>query len=335
MKDMDLFLRRADLGSMKRMIRNIGIVRETFGQSELVTLADMLACMRLGFGHLDYLTFGFAQNHGEKRKTFMTMGDNIRFAKRMNDPAYCEIFLNKIEFNRMFHAFIGREYMLLSDGEEAFCRFMRLHPVVFAKSPHSFGGKGIRRVDLSNETNTEDLYQELLREGLYLIEETIAQQEKMQLLCDACVNTLRIVTVLDDDGQAHVVYTLLRVGDGESPTDNVSSGGMYTMPDANGKIVHPMFCDRTGMYYTEHPKSGFVFTGFGIPFYAQAAELCTQAALVEPHVRYVGWDVAVTADGPVLVEGNTLPGYDMCQNYRFHTDGMGMKSALLSAEHGR
>ncbi|MBQ7545533.1 MAG: hypothetical protein IJT41_01015 [Clostridia bacterium] len=317
------------------MIRNIGIVRDRFGQPELVTLADMLGCMRLGFGHLDYLTFGFAQNHGENRKTFMTMGDNIRFARQMNDPSYCAIFLNKIEFNRMFRAFIGREYMQLSDGAEAFRRFIQRHPVVFAKTPDSYGGKGIRKVDLTNEPNVDNVYRVLLRDGLTLIEEPIAQHEKMQLLCDACVNTLRIVTVLDDDGQAHVVYTLLRVGDGDSPTDNVSSGGMYTMPDANGKIIHPMFCDRTGKYYSEHPKTVFAFLGFEIPFYAQAVELCAKAALVEPHVRYVGWDVAVTAHGPVLVEGNTLPGYDMCQNYRFHTDGRGMKSILFSAVYGK
>lgn len=334
MRNYELFLRRIDRGSVKRMIRNIGIVRDRFGQPKLVTLADMLACMRLGFGHLDYLTFGFAQNHGENRKTFMTMGDNIRFSKRMNDPSYCTLFLDKIEFNRMFHAFIGREYMQLSDGIDAFSRFMYRHPVAFAKAPDSFGGKGIKKVDMSNEPNAESLYQDLLREGLHLVEAPIVQHEKMQLLCEACVNTLRIVTVLDDGGEAHVVYTLLRVGGGDSPTDNVSLGGMYTMPDANGTIVHPMFCDRTGMYYTKHPKTGFDFCGFEIPYYAKAAELCRQAALVEPHVRYVGWDVAVTADGPVLVEGNTLPGYDMCQNYRFHTDGRGMKSALLSAVHG-
>ena len=36
----------------------------------------------------------------------------------------------------------------------------------------------------------------------------------------------------------------------------------------------------------------------------------------------IGWDVAITPDGPVLVEGNNLPGYDMCQNAGHVDEGM-------------
>ena len=32
--------------------------------------------------------------------------------------------------------------------------------------------------------------------------------------------------------------------------------------------------------------------------------LITEVALVVPQVRYVGWDIVATAQGPVLVEGN-------------------------------
>ena len=335
MTDFRLLSRRADLGSLKRMRRNIALVHEDFGQSELVTLLDMLGCMRHGFGHLDYLTFGFAQNHGENRKTFMTMGDNIRLSKQLNDRSYSRLFLDKSEFNRAFQAFLGREYMVLTEGPERFLQFLQTHPVIFAKAPVSFGGQAVRRIDTSDaQTDPTRLYQDLLRNGLVLIEQPIVQHAQMQRLCNACVNTLRVVTIVDDHGDPHVVYTILRVGSGDRATDNVSSGGMYTMPNAHGEIVFPMFCDQSARYYTQHPKTGFSFSGFQIPFYAQALELCRQASLVETHIRYIGWDVAITQHGPVLIEGNPLPGYDMCQNYRFHADGKGMKKELLAAIRG-
>lgn len=37
--------------------------------------------------------------------------------------------------------------------------------------------------------------------------------------------------------------------------------------------------------------------------------MLTSAAKEIPQVAYVGWDVAITPNGPVLIEGNTTPGY--------------------------
>ena len=54
---------------------------------------------------------------------------------------------------------------------------------------------------------------------------------------------------------------------------------------------------------------------FEIPFFEETLQLCKKAALVEKHVRYVGWDIAIGDNGPIIVEGNPLPGYDMPQNY--------------------
>ena len=30
-------------------------------------------------------------------------------------------------------------------------------------------------------------------------------------------------------------------------------------------------------------------------------------------MRHVGWDVAITPDGPAIIEGNEYPGTDLCQ----------------------
>lgn len=53
--------------------------------------------------------------------------------------------------------------------------------------------------------------------------------------------------------------------------------------------------------------------------------MCKKAAEVIPQVGYIGWDVAITPDKPVLVEGNTLPSYDMVQNYGHLEEKTGIK----------
>ena len=50
-----------------------------------------------------------------------------------------------------------------------------------------------------------------------------------------------------------------------------------------------------------------------IPYWKEAVALCKEAALVIPQIRYCGWDVAITPEGPVFIEGNHLPGHDIYQ----------------------
>ena len=46
----------------------------------------------------------------------------------------------------------------------------------------------------------------------------------------------------------------------------------------------------------------------GIPSYCSANKLVIEAAKMSEHVRYVGWDVAITENGASLIEGNCYPG---------------------------
>ncbi len=59
--------------------------------------------------------------------------------------------------------------------------------------------------------------------------------------------------------------------------------------------------------------TGIKFEGFKLPYTEEIKALVKKAALVLPDFRYVGWDVCITPDGPLIVEGNDYPGYDFPQ----------------------
>lgn len=322
MNKLKVFLARLRSGSFKRMFMHIREIHKESGRSHIGLFLDMVWCiLRYGVGYLDYHVFGFAYVRGkELRETFMTMNDNLELVRRVNHPDYRVVFKNKLQFMDRFRAYTGREYLDLTQVDaDVFRSFVQRHEAVFVKPADDFGGHGIRKITMEDfESNTE-LYQQLIAEGCVLAEEAIRQHPQLNVLNSSCINTLRMVTLVKD-GEAHHMYTLIRVGSGTGVVDNISSGGMYAPIWEDGKIAKPAFCDSTGLYYDAHPMTLVPFAGFEIPDYEEAVELVKRAALEVEQIKYVGWDVAMTEKGPVLVEGNILPGYDMCQNYHHLRD---------------
>ena len=53
--------------------------------------------------------------------------------------------------------------------------------------------------------------------------------------------------------------------------------------------------------------------GFKIPYWNEIKKMCLEASKVNDNVNVVGWDVGITDDGPVIIEGNRGPGMDIIQ----------------------
>ena len=104
-----------------------------------------------------------------------------------------------------------------------------------------------------------------------------------------------------NDCQPHVFAHMLRVGI-NSVNDNRATGGVGIGITDDGHLM------KNGMGHhflvTKHPVTGFVFEGYQLPYWKEVKELVTNAHLLLPEITTIGWDVAITPDGPVLVEGN-------------------------------
>ncbi len=312
--------------SFKRMHTFAALAAEASGRSIFFVEIDMLWCFMLyGTGYLEYRKFGFDRiRKHSKRKTFMTMRQSLKFEHMLNDSAYYTYFTDKANFNRLFAAYIGRDWLdLRTASEQVFFDFCRSHRVIFLKPIDSFGGLGISRVEITDDTDLHALYGQAINSKQLLAEEAIKQCDEMNRICPSSVNTIRIVTIITDD-TPHFIYAVLRMGNGKGCVDNATSGGVYCLVGDDGVIRKPAFSDKTALYYDKHPYTGVVFDGLAVPMFTQAVEMCLQAALVQPHMRYVGWDAAITADGPILVEANNLPGYDLAQSYGHLTDAEGI-----------
>ncbi len=320
----EMFINRVKSGSVKRMYTLAHDIHNETGTPTPLIFLDMGWCIvRYGIGYQEYRGYNFAGKPSRLRKTFMTMNHNIALTRETCDRSLYPLFDDKITFMEAYRDFVGRDWIdIRKAGEDGLRSFCADHAVVFAKVPDSFGGQGIERHVSSEIEDFHAFFKRCMDNRQFLVEDAIVQHPVMNELCPDTINTLRICTLMVDGEPKHV-YTIVRMGIGGSCVDNATSGGIYTWVDPDGILRYPCFSDKTGFHYTEHPSTGMKFEGFKIPLYDECIEFCLKVARVEPRMGYVGWDVAVTPDGPVLVEANIIPGYDMPQNSAWHPGGEG------------
>ena len=94
-------------------------------------------------------------------------------------------------------------------------------------------------------------------------------------------------------------------------------------------IVKDRAIDKQKNLYANHPYTGSPIQGFQVPQWQEAMDMVKQAATMVPEMGYVGWDVAFSDKGPVLVEGNNFPGHDIYQLPEHTPDKIGMYPKFL------
>lgn len=121
--------------------------------------------------------------------------------------------------------------------------------------------------------------------------------------------TLRIVTLRDEGRPARVLWAGLRLPTGPDPAEGYVSGGggLRARVRRDGTLDRGVAVAPSGyglVWVDEHPVSGERISGTPVPDWDACRDLAARAARAVTPLRTVGWDVAPTADGPVLVEGN-------------------------------
>ena len=219
---------------------------------------------------------------------------------------------------------MGRKWLDVSSaGLEDFKAFIEGLDIIMSKPSAEACGKGVEKITVSNYATTEELFEYVKGLNAGLVEEFVVQHQDVSKLYPLSVNTYRIVTVLTE-GEAHIVYAFIRIGNGGRFVDNINAGGMAAPINIEtGVIEYPAF-DKDSIYYETHPYTSCAIKGYQLPQWDKAVETVLKAAKVVTQVGYVGWDVAATENGVVLIEGNPFPGHDILQMPPHVPDKIGM-----------
>lgn len=269
-----------------------------------VIIADMLWCsVRYEMAFRDYLVWDIRLLTASERKTWMTHPKAFRLNSTLNGPDSRAIVGDKIRFLNDFADLIGREWIdATTASDDELAAFLARHDRVIAKPAGGEGGAGISIIATADVDDPAVFRQSLINNDQTLVEEVLQQHPDLDRLYPDSVNTVRMITYRDPHGTLHVIASVLRIGNG-SVIDNFASGGMFTMLDDDGVALYPGV-DKQSNVYPEHPITGTTITGFRVPHFAKILEMVEEASKRLPTIPYVGWDIAITANGPALIEAN-------------------------------
>lgn len=160
----------------------------------------------------------------------------------------------------------------------------------------------------SDSLSATELVERLGREPR-VIEVYLDQHPAYASFNPSSVNTVRM-WVLRHRGATSTWLAYLRIGRSRSIVDNLGAGGLAAPVDLDtGRVSAAHEANPGRVEYSVHPDHGAPIEGVVLPMFAKAkalAEICLTAL---PGTNFAGMDVAMTPEGPAIIEANVQPAH--------------------------
>ncbi len=266
----------------------------------------------------------------------------------VNDSRFVPIFRNKWIFDRYFRSYgfplpdcagllhpttgMNRgggpltDPRGLADAVEGYAHGAVLKPV------DGWQGTGVVVLDPTQITNQEITFSLASGESLagtaaferwfassatppLLVQDRVVNHEVLARFSPGATSTLRIVTLRRSDGSCLIPFAGARFGREGATIDNYSEGGILAKIDVETGILGRGHMQRGGarIEVQQHPDTGAQIDGTELPLWPETLDLVRNLSAVSQQIRAVGWDIAVSPDGPVVLEGNHDWGIMMMQ----------------------
>jgi hypothetical protein len=252
---------------------------------------------------------------------------------RFNDKKVKEVLDNKLFFDLFYKQFnINLPSILMYNHNKMFVianknviansvkEFIELLEIVFTsntsgdsiiikKTCAGSGGHDIYKLyknQLQTDFKTINEIYNIVIMSEFLFQECVRQHPEMNKLSPSSLNTLRMDTFIDSEGNIDIISGMVRMSVTDTHIDNISSGGCFVAIDINnGKLKKYGYYPSNPAVLLQHPVTKTVFENFTIPYFIEAKELVLKTASLMPGLRLVGWDVAIGENGPLIIEGNS------------------------------
>lgn len=299
---------------------------ERYGENPAEIERDILTAKKQNHISLnEYEWVGYHERTEEQKRTMSTLWTRAEFRKNFTDRRYIAILMNKYIFSKVFADFYGRRCVQASDVDAALLESLAGDCGKVVYKPNCKGqGTGVCVLGTATEQARTEALAYLRANPSGIVEEYIQQHPTLAQLNPGAVSIVRFYTVTAPSGTylfAPVLTTAI-----EKDISNGCQDALTAMIDIRTGVVLTDAVDQNNCIdYHAHPVTGVAFPGLQLPFWDETIDMMRRAVPLASKISNIGWDVTMTADGPLIIEANTIPGFNTAQyrGYAWVTDGYG------------
>jgi hypothetical protein len=315
---------------MNKIKKNWDLITKAFGnegenESYVVIFFRLLYWIFYYNGGLSYFFMLNLHKKGNSINEILSIKEFNKIHDKLDPVYYRAILEDKYLFDRFMKGYnfpLAEMLGILMNNSIFWINEKRKEPLdnildyeldCYCKMITKWGGMDVYKIGIHNRiviinNKKSDIlsFKKIISGATFVLQKTIAQHPDMSRLNSSCVNTVRIYTISDGEN-VHILLNFLRMGVGQSIVDNVSHGGLGCGIHLDGTLFDTANDkDGSSTWLTHHPDSGVEFKSFKIPFYKEACTLTVDMHQCFHCFFGIGWDIAITESGPVIIEGNPI-----------------------------
>ena len=264
-----------------------------------------IACQLIyGSNVKEFFLYHFADLNHVGRKRYITEINRYSLYEVFNGAKKRVEMQNKYMAYQAFEKYYKRYVMYIGDktSEEEVRAFFSGRDCGILKPNMSALGKGVEIVRLKDYPSTDDAISYILTKRDYVLEELVRQTGMLRELHPQSVNTVRVYACRLRD-RIQIFGSHLRAGKADAIVDNAGQGGVIISLTDDG-IAWTSGVDEFGNTFLCHPDTGVPIPGMVMPDWDKAIAMIEEMMHVYPDIRFVGWDIAYTDQGWIVIEAN-------------------------------
>jgi hypothetical protein len=263
---------------------------------------------------------------------FLPYHTSLHFSPIPDNKILTDIFFRALDINRPLTLCTFLNNNLYSPTMNFLSDYQPLNEIkniaeekIFVKPAEGEGGKGLfvfhkhdnsHFINSENQKFDEKFLSNIMKNKDYIIQDGVAQHPDIAKIYPDSVNTFRIITE-NKNGVVRIICAVLRMGRSHKENDNLSSGGICVNIDMNSGKFGNFAISYISEKFSEHPDTHFKFKNEKISQWDKIRVFTIESAGKLPFLTYLGWDIALTPEGPLAIEINRTPALDIMEMSSF------------------